>query len=222
MHRVSNMRALYTSLFIAGACFFAPHIVADSGSVNGTWVLNEEESTTFKEAGKALNKKIKNRNIKKHKQEFDRSSGTSTNKAGGMFEKAAAASKMIAEDQRQPDWSTVDEILEMIAAESIKLYSSRKVAILYGEGRKRLLAVNPSGRSFSVSGTTVTQDDIGISLTYVENGVLVIETDTRWRDKLIEQFVLDDTFEQLLVTIKLQQVGTGPWLEFVRVFDRAK
>ena len=139
-----------------------------------------------------------------------------------MFEKAAAASKMIADDQREPDWSTVDQVLEMIEAPSIKLYSSRKIAILYGEERKRLLSVNPNGRSFSVSGTTVTQDDIGTSLTYAEDDALIIETDTQWRDRLVERFVLSDTSEQLLITIKLQQVGSGPWLEYVRVFDRAK
>ena len=59
------MRGLYTLLVLVGVCFSAANIVADSRSFNGTWVLNEGESTTFKAAGKILNKKIKNRNIKK-------------------------------------------------------------------------------------------------------------------------------------------------------------
>lgn len=206
---------------LIGILCHGPSIAADPKSFNGTWVLDGEESQNLKDAGKERNKELLQERRLKHKQEFDRSSGTPSGKHGGMIAHAGAVDKMIREDQRPLPWEVTEEIEAVIEAESIKLYYARKIAILYGRERKRLLTVNPSGRSFSVSGSAITKDDIGTSMTYLEDGSIVIETDTRWRDKMIERFTLNDTSEQLLVTIRLQQVGQGPWLEYVRVFDRA-
>ena len=207
---------------LTGFLCHGSYTAADPRSFNGTWVIDGEESQSFKDAGKERNKELLQERRLKHKQEFDRSPGTPSNKRGGMHAHAFASNKMIREDERPLPWEVTEEIEAMIQAESIKLYYARKIAILYDGERKRLLTVNPSGRTFSVSGSAITKDDIGTSLTYLEDGALVIETDTRWRDRMIERFTLNDTSEQLLLTIRLQQIGEGPWLEYIRVFDRAK
>ena len=213
------------SLLLALTCVLcrAPDIRADMQSFNGTWTLNEEASQTFKEAGKARNKEVLKDRRLQHKTEFDQRPGTSSgrSKPGGIAGHVQASTEMMREDERPPVWEATDEVAQMLEAESIKLYYARKIAILYGAERKRLLTVNSAGRSFSVKGSSITKDDIGTSLTYLEDETIVIETDTRWRDKLIERFELNDTSEHLLVTIKMQQIGQGPWLEYVRVFDRA-
>lgn len=205
---------------LTGSLYHGPSNAADPKSFNGTWVLDVENSQNLEDAGKERNKELMYERRLKHKQEFDRSSGTPSGKRGGMFAHAAATAEIINDDARPLPWEVTEEVEAMIEAESIKLYFARKIAILYGSERKRLLKVNTSGRSFSVSGSAVTKDEIGTSMTYVEDGSIVVETDTRWRDRMVERFALNDTAEQLSVTIRLQQVGQGPWLEYVRVFDR--
>ena len=216
---MTDTRIFPMVIALSCALFFGPRALSDPKSFNGTWLLHAQESQSFKDAGKEKNEDLLRMRREKHRQEFNRDSGTPSGPRG-MVAHANAANKMIREDERPPPWEVVDEIEAMIEAESIKLYYARKIAILYGDARKRLLKVNPAGRSFSISGTKITNDEIGTSLTYMEDGTIVIETDTRWRDKLVERFALNDTSEQMLVTIRLQQVGTGPWLEYTRVFDR--
>ena len=212
-------------LLLAVTCVLcrAPDTHADVKSFNGTWTLNEEASQTFKEAGKVRNKELLAERRIEHKKEFDRSPGTPSGRGqtGGIASHAEASMRMMREDERPPVWEATDEVAQMLEAESIKLYYARKIAILYGAERKRLLTVNPAGRSFSVKGSSITKDEIGTSLTYLEDETIVIETNTRWRDKLIERFELNDTSDHLLVTIRMQQIGQGPWLEYVRVFNRA-
>ena len=201
-------------MLLALACVLchAPNTLADPRSFNGTWTLNKEDSQTFEDAGKERNKELLQKRRVKHAQELD--------SGAGEFERGQGI-ELLRKDERPLPWDTTGEVAKMLEAESIKLYYDRKIAILYGAERKRLLVVNPAGRSFSVSGSTVTKDDIGASQAYLKDGAIVIETDTRWGDTLVERFELNDTSDQLLITVRMQQITQGPWLEFMRVFDRA-
>ena len=67
----------------------------------------------------------------------------------------------------------------------------------------------------------MTSDEIGRSLTYVEDGALVIETDVYNGDKLAERFALGADPDTLEVTIRLKDGNRRPWLEYQRVFRRA-
>ena len=66
----------------------------------------------------------------------------------------------------------------MISSEIIKIYFSRKLAIAYDKNFKRLLTPNPNGRVYSASGAGISKDEIGETLSYVEDGILYIETRT--------------------------------------------
>lgn len=66
----------------------------------------------------------------------------------------------------------------LISSQIIKIYFSRKLAIAYDKSAKRLLTPNPNGRVYSASGAGISKDEIGETLSYIEDGVLYIETRT--------------------------------------------
>ena len=207
------------SLVLTCAFWYVSFTHADARTFNGTWTLNATGSQTFEAAGEELNKALLRELRLERTHEMDGRPSKSSSKHSGKSSHDQSM-ELLRHDERPVPWDAADELAQMLEAESIKLYYARKFAILYGVERKRLLTVNPAGRSFSVKGTTVTKDDIGTSLAYLEDGAIVIETDTRWHDKLVERFELNETADHLRVTIRMQQVILGPWLEYVRVFDR--
>ena len=66
----------------------------------------------------------------------------------------------------------------LISSQVIKIYFSRKLAIAYDKSAKRLLTPNPNSRVYSASGAGISKDEIGETLSYIEDGVLYIETRT--------------------------------------------
>lgn len=192
---------------------------ADPAALNGGWALDEGNSENFEQAGKAFNEAMNERKRRNTEQEFNRDSHLG---GGNKFQNAAnATEQFIAEDSRSQVWAVADELQPMIEAEKLKVYVSGKVILLYGTDRKRLLAINPSGRAYSVRGTEFTDDDIGRSLTYLDGDALVVETDLRSGSKLVERFALGESPDTLVETLRIQQDGRGPWLEFKRQFTRA-
>lgn len=212
LFQMTNRQDVPLLLALACVLCYAPDTRADPRSFNGLWTLNEAESQTFEDAGKERNKESLRKRRIKHGKELD-AAETEFARGHGI--------ELLRKDQRPRPWSATGGVGEMLETESIKLYYGRKIAILYGAQRRRLLALNPGGRAFSLSGSTVTKDDIGDSIAFLDDRTIVIETDTRWGDKLVERFELNDTSEHLLVTVRMQQIPQGPWLEYVRVFDRA-
>jgi len=188
-------------------------------ALNGTWVIDEELSTTLEAAGAAFNDELNEARRRNKRQTFDRSNSNS--RARGRFDQqVAATSEMIAEDMRSINWGDTAMQQDMLNAPTIKLYVARKVALLYGGTLKRLLTINPAGRAYSLSGTEVTNDAVGRSLTYLEDGQLVIETSVHGGGRMVERFRYDAARERLVMKAELQERRDGPWLEFERVFEQ--
>ena len=187
--------------------------------LNGTWVIDEERSTTLEAAGAVFNDELNEARRRNKRQTFDRSNSNS--RARGRFDQqVAATSEMIAEDMRSIKWGDTAMQQDILNASTIKLYVARKVAVLYGSSLKRLLTINPAGRAYSVSGTEVTNDAVGRSLTYLEDGQLVIETSVHGGGRMVERFRYDAAQERLVMKAELQERRDGPWLEFERVFEQ--
>ena len=188
-------------------------------ALNGTWVIDEELSTTLEAAGAAFNDELNEARRRNKRQTFDRSNSNS--RARGRFDQqVAATSEMIAEDMRSINWGDTAMQQDMLNAPTIKLYVARKVALLYGGTLKRLLTINPAGRAYSLSGTEVTNDAVGRSLTYLEDGQLVIETSVHGGGRMVERFRYDAARERMVMKAELQERRDGPWLEFERVFEQ--
>lgn len=189
-------------------------------TLNGTWALDEEASQNLDDVAREFNRGQNERERRKEKQGFSRDEMT-TNSGGNRYDKQMrATTRMIREDNRSKVWDVADNARLLLEAESIRLYESRKVAVLYGSDAKRLLTVNPAGRAYSASGTQITRDQFGRSLTYRDGEAIVIETDLVSGDRLVERFVPDSEADRMMMEIRLQEGARGPWLEFVRVFDR--
>jgi hypothetical protein len=200
--------------------FFAmPCAAAEPGPLNGNWVLDAESSDNFDDAGKRANEEAARIQREKKDQKFARDEQKPL--SGSRFARQAMSTDMmIREDARSEVWDPPDLVRIMVDAEVVKLYSARKLAILYDAEVRRLLQLNEGGRYYSVSGRELTSDDIGRALAYADDGAIVVETDLIAGGKLIERFELDEATDRLMVTFKLQQRGTGPWVEFVRFFTR--
>ncbi len=193
-------------------------VSAEITGLNGEWVIDESNSENFEDAGRAFNEAKNEHKRRKEAQEFNRNS---TAGGGNKFQNSAnATEEFIREDSRSKAWSVPDELEPMIEAARLKIYVSGKVIVLYGSERKRLLAINPSGRAYSVRGTEFTDDVIGRSLTYIDDAALVVETDLRSGSKLVERYAAGETADTLIETVRIQQDGRGPWLQFKRQFKR--
>jgi hypothetical protein len=189
-------------------------------ALNGTWAVDEELSTTLEAAGAAFNDELNEARRRNKRQTFDRSNSNSRRTRGRFDQQVAATSEMIAEDMRSIKWGDTVMQQDMLNASTIKLYIARKVAVLYGGSLKRLLTINPAGRAYSVSGTEVTNDAVGRSLTYLEDGQLVIETSVHGGGRMVERFRYDAARERLVMKAELQERRDGPWLDFERVFEQ--
>ena len=193
---------------------------AMASPLNGNWIVDPSASQTLAEASAAENDRLKQEYLRGKKQKFAKDerppSGTSRFRA-----QQDATERMIREEDVGIEWGGPPETRQMIEASSLKLYQANKAVILYDGTRRRLLAINPAGRAYSVSGTEMTSDEIGRSLTYVEDGALVVETDIYNGDKLAERFALGADPDTLEVTIRLKDGNRRPWLEYQRVFRRA-
>ncbi|MEQ8231756.1 MAG: hypothetical protein RLW61_15675 [Gammaproteobacteria bacterium] len=193
--------------------------LAAEEALNGTWALDEQASTALEDAAKAFNDELNEQRRNSRRQTFDRDSG---GRSRSRFDgQVRATSEMIAEDMRSLEWGEAPLQRDILTAATLKLYVARKVAVLYDGALKRLLTINPAGRAYSVSGTEVTNDEVGRSLTYLENGQLVIETSVHGGGRMVERYRVEDGGQRLMMKAELQERRDGPWLEFEREFARA-
>jgi hypothetical protein len=218
--RRRHVRYRALPLVLATCLVVALDADASPEQLNGTWSLDAEGSQDFETAGREMNERLNEEARSKSKQKFGRDE--QSDPSGNRFQaQASAAHRMIREDRRSYDWEVPEEAEPIVEAESIKIYLARKLAILYGDELRRLLAINPGGRVYSVRGTEYSDDEIGRSLTWIDGDALVIETGLVVGGKLVERYELDAASERLVVTVRLQQQPGAPWLEFVRRFARA-
>ena len=177
------MRRIARLMALAALLSTAPAVLA--GAVNGTWQLDPAASENLDEAADALNTRL-NEEERSKPQEFERRSSAS---GGNRYQaQVDAVQRMIREDNRSRAWGGPPEVREMLSAETLKIYQERKVVILYDSARKRLLRINPAGRAFSYSGTETTDDELGRSLTYLDDDALVVETSVYDGSNLVERF----------------------------------
>lgn len=199
------------ALFLVCAC------MAHAAGVSGTWQLDAGASDDFDDAADALNDRLNEEKRENKKQQF---MDTSSQRTRSRFQAQADASeKMIREDLRSLDWQTDLDVVAIANARTLRIHHGSKVVMLYDKDFRRLLTINPAGRSFSYRGTEVTQDDVGTTLTYEEDGVLVIETDLYDGGRLVERYVTEDS--RLRQSLNYRQQSTGPVLKLERVFDAA-
>jgi len=193
---------------------------AEQADLNGTWQLDEDRSQDLAAAGRAFNDERNEQERSRRKQEFDRTS--SNNRTRNKFQAAADASEaLIREDHRSNVWRVPDDATPIVEAESIRLYVSRKIAVLYDSALKRLLTINPGGRAYSVKGTEITEDALGRTLTYFDDDALVIETDFSVGGRVVERYALAEDGARCVLSLRVQEDARGPWLEFSREYTRA-
>lgn len=210
------------ALLVLIACSLAAPARAAPEDFNGNWTVDEARSQDFETAGREFNKTLNEEVRRKRKQEFDRTS-SADNRTRNKFQAAAdATEEMIREDNRSNSWVVPQDAEPLVGAQTLKLYVARKVAVLYDGSTRRLLTINPGGRSFSLRGSEITSDEIGRALTYFDAGALVIESEFNGGGKLIERYVVDPAQGRLVVTLRVQELPRGPWLEFVREYVRAE
>lgn len=107
----------------------------------------------------------------------------------------------------------------MIGAEVIKIYFSRKLAIAYDKSIKRLLTPNPNGRVYSASGAGLSKDEIGETLSYVEDGIVYIETRTNV-GRIKERIDALEEPGKLIITWTVDAPAVSRAIEMVTVYDK--
>lgn len=212
-------KLLRVSILATALLSFVPACAANA--MNGTWALDAEASDDVDEAGHEFNRRMNEleRERQSRRQKFDRDRRP---RSGNKYDaQRIAAEEFIEEDYRSRDWDIPKDVRELVEAPLIKFYVGGKVAIKYGDAARRLLTINPAGRAFSVSGTKVTTDAVGRTLTWLEDEAVMVETSLHSGDKLVERYEVIDGGERLLLTIRFQLASRGPFLEFQRFYDRA-
>ena len=148
-------------------CCTNPSLANDA--YNGRWQLNEKRSDDLqdvmervrRENQEEIDQKEEERQKRQQRPDiFGRDRSWDDNRARG-------ATAIIPKLMRT-----------LISSQIIKIYFSRKLAIAYDKNVKRLLTPNPNGRVYSASGAGLSKDEIGETLSYIEGGVLYIETRT--------------------------------------------
>jgi hypothetical protein len=218
--RIETMFTCSKSLLLSLALAVFGAETVSATPLNGTWTVDEASSVTLESAAAARNKELKEEYRRNKKQKF--SKDEQRNRSGDRFRAQLTATEgMIRENDLDIDWGGPPEVRKMLAARTIKLYQGSKAVILYDGDRRRLLAINPAGKAYSVSGMELNEDEIGRSLAFVEDGALVVETDIYNGDRVIERFECAEGSNEMTLQVRLQEGRRSPWLEYERVFRRA-
>lgn len=207
-------------LLVLGTLLAAPGY-ADNEQLNGNWVLDEAQSESYKDAVKVTKDQIMKLRKRHKKQAFSasKSSGYGSNK---YYEQERNSNEIRAEDTIDVDWSLPVELETVMESKTIKIYQSRMCAVLYDKKFKRLFAINPDGNSYSAKGTELAHDDIGRTFGYFEGQTLVIDTDIKGGDRLLERLKLDESGNELTIETKYRRTDLARTLSYKRVFRRGE
>lgn len=194
---------------------------ADSDKLNGSWVLDEAKSESYIGATMILKAQLLKLQKRHVKQSFDKShsGGQGGNK---YYEQERASSELRAADTVDVDWALPGDLDVVMKAKTIKIYQSRMCAVLYDKRFKRLFAINPAGNSYSAKGTEFAHDGLGRTFGYFERETLVIDTDVKGGDRLLEKFSLDDTGEELKILTRYRRTDLDRTLEYARIYRRGE
>ncbi len=189
-------------------------------ALSGNWVLDDELSDEFNAVSKALNKAIKKarRKAESENQKFD--TGSKPRERNRYDSQVRATEAQIKDSTAEKYWGGPEAQNLIFQTDAIKFYVGRKVVVLYGASQKRLLTINPSGRAYSYSGTEVTNDYVGRSLTYFDEDVLVIETTGTTGMEFIEKYRVAEETGQLIQSLEIEDDRHDHTLSMTRYFDR--
>ncbi len=211
---------MFANLFLmAMLCVVSLNLPAVE-ALSGNWVLDDELSDEFNAVSKALNKAIKKarRKAESENQKFD--TGSKPRERNRYDSQVRATEAQIKDATIEKYWGGPAAQNLIFQTDAIKFYVGRKVAVLYGNDQKRLLKINPSGRAYSYSGTEVTDDYLGRSLTYFDGGVLVIETTGRTGMEFVEKYRVAEETGQLIQALEIEDDRHTHTLTMTRYFDR--
>jgi hypothetical protein len=211
---------MFANLFLmAMLCVVSLNLPAVE-ALSGNWVLDDELSDEFNAVSKALNKAIKKarRKAESENQKFD--TGSKPRERNRYDSQVRATEAQIKDATIEKYWGGPAAQNLIFQTDAIKFYVGRKVAVLYGNDQKRLLKINPSGRAYSYSGTEVTDDYLGRSLTYFDGGVLVIETTGRTGMEFVEKYRVAEETGQLIQALEIEDDRHAHTLTMTRYFDR--
>jgi hypothetical protein len=230
MHETYTLMNLRKCFFSMCACLFlsltsSEAVLAKSmekvGDLNGHWELVDKISDDFETASKQLNRQMmKDRRLaESENQQFDRKKPKERNKYQSQ---RAATERQIAKESINKYWGGPDEQMQIMQAKEVKIHVGRKVIILYDSLLKRLLTINPLGRAYSYSGTEVTRDLLGSSLTYSADKKLIIETTGITGIEFSEHYYLEPEKQYLVQELNVQDDQSSTYgLKMIRYFTRA-
>ena len=199
-----------------------PAAYADTDKMNGNWVLDAEQSETYKDAVRVVKDQIMKQH-KRRKQQQMRASGATSTTGNKYFEQEQRSRQVDARDTVDVDWSLPAQLQTVMEAKTLKIYQARMCAMLYDKKLKRLFAINPDGKSYSAKGADFAQqDDIGSTFGYFEGQTLVIDTDIKGGDRLLERIKLDESSDQLVVETRYRRPDLARTLQYKRVFRRGE
>ncbi len=195
-------------------------VAADTEKLNGNWVLDEAQSETYMDAVKVVKEQI----MKMHKRHKKQGFGGEKHGQGGnkYFEQERASAEIRAEDTIDVDWTLPGLLDTVMQAKTLKIYQSRMCAILYDQKFKRLFAINPEGNSYSAKGTEFAHDELGRTFGYFEGQTLVVDTDIKGGDRLLQRMTIDETANELHIETRYRRSDLGRTLEYKRVFRRGE
>jgi hypothetical protein len=221
------LRRYFLVTWISVLCFLffgEPALAKSMESVevlSGHWQLLGKVSDNFKKSSKKLNAQImKDRRLKESEnQKFDRKKPKERNKYQAQ---RAATERQINDNSVNKYWGGPDEQMKIMKAKEVKIHIGRKIIVLYDSSLKRLLRINPQGRAFSHSGTEVTRDVVGDSLTYAADKKLIIETTGITGVEFSEHYYLDPETQNLVQELHVEDDRSSVYsLNMVRYFTRA-
>ena len=222
-----TLRRRFLVVWIFGFCFLVSSqpVLAKSmesvESLSGHWQLLGKVSDDFKKSSKKLNAQImKDRRLAaSENQTFDRKKPKERNKYQAQ---RRATERQINDNSVNKYWGGPDEQMQILQAKEVKIHIGRKIIVLYDSSLKRLLTINPQGRAYSYSGTEVTRDMVGDSLTYAADKNLIIETSGVTGIEFSERYYLDPETQNLVQELHVEDDRSSVYsLNMVRYFTRA-
>ena len=193
---------------------------ADTDQLNGSWVLDAERSESYQGAAKVVKMQI----LKLHKRHKKDSFGGSRSSTGNnkYYEQENYSKELRAEDTVDIDWELPGPLAAVMEGKSLKIYQARMCAVLYDKKFKRLFAINPEGNSYSAKGSELAHDDIGRTFGYFEGKTLVIDTDVKGGDRLLEKLSVNAGGDELTVETRYRRTDLARTLTYTRIFRRGE
>lgn len=169
-----HMRPYHIGCIALQTCVLAILLMLQSNVLandlyNGSWAFNKKRSDNLKDVMQVIRRENQEEIDQREEEKQKRNS------------KPDVFGKNREWDDRRARGATapIPRLMRnMISADVIKIYFSRKLAISYDNEIKRLLTPNPNGRVYSATGAGLSKDSVGETLSYIEKDILHIETRT--------------------------------------------